>query len=462
MTDYDAIKEKIGGANRVIVSFSDLSGRAYNVSLLNRPGEEQKIIDQIEGSIVGGKVKGYLPTDGSSFPGFDKDTSDSDMIIAADLDTLTAYTRKEKLPSGGVKEEKVAHVWADIRNPDGSEYDCCPRTILRRAVSAAKENGLIFKAGSEQEFFVSRQSGKLDHIDDLIYYQDVPVWLADCARNSMRERGLDTVYIHHEVAGSQFEILVKYKDALAKADDFFVYKTALREAAALEGLSVTFMPKPQDGINGSGMHVHWGLFDSQGNNIMEGSRESGFSEKGEAVVAALLKHAKESSIVHNPTINSYRRLKPGYEAPTMVCWGKRNRTAMLRRPAPGGRIENRVLDGVGSPYLKFAVMIHASLRGLESPSAYSLEDPVEQNVFHSEVIQERGLVAVPQDFGKAIDAARKSSLLRDALGSRAMDKYLLMREKEWSEYQDALRECESDKEKDRKGLELELKRYWDA
>lgn len=462
MDEKSRINDVIKGANRVIVSFSDLSGRVYNVSLLNSDGDGDKIASQLQGGVREGKVYGWLPTDGSSFPGFDKDTSDSDMIIAPDLSTLAAYSRKEKLPSGGVRDEKVAHVWADIKNPDGSEYDCCPRTILRRAVEAAKERGFVFRAGSEQEFFVSKREGRLEHIDDLIYYQDVPLWLVDCAGRTMRERGLETGYIHHEVAGSQFEILVKYKDVLPKADDFFVYKAALREAAALEGLSVTFMPKPQDGINGSGMHVHWGLFGVEGENLMEGSQKSGFSKKGEAVVAALLRHANESAVVHNPTINSYRRLKPGYEAPTMVCWGMRNRTAMLRRPAPGGRIENRVLDGVGSPHLKYAVMIHASLRGLESPQSYALDGPVEQNVFHSDVIKERGLVGVPQDFGKAVEAARGSSLLRDAFGARAMEKYLSMREKEWSEYREALKECETDKERDSKGLDWELKKYWNA
>lgn len=443
------------GVKRIIVSFSDMDGRVYHPVLLyngskedkKRIAEELRCCDRRDGIVNGG-----LPTDGSSFPGFDLDTCQSDMVIAADLDTFKIWNRNELASDGNVQQETVAHLWADIKNPDGSEYTCCPRTILKRAVALAKDHGVVFTAGSEQEFFVSKAPKRLVHIDDVIYYQEVPKWLCDAALD-MRARGIETDYIHHEVAASQFEIRVNYKDALSKADDVLLYKIALQEAARLQRLSITFMPKPQDGINGSGMHVHWGMFSEDGKNLMhDPASKTGFSREGDGVVAALMQYANESAIVHNPTINSYRRLKPGYEAPTVVCWGPKNRTAMFRQPAERTRIENRVLDGVGSPHLKFALLIHAALHGAE----YELGAPVEENVFHSDVVNRRGLVAVPQDFGAAIEAAKESSFLKEAFGERAYNCFMALREKEWSEYKkDAHSQSEAIK------LAWECKRYWD-
>ncbi|MBI5398568.1 glutamine synthetase [Candidatus Woesearchaeota archaeon] len=452
------------GVKRIMVSFSDMDGRIYHPVLLYNGSAEDKnrIAEELQyGGQRDGVANGWLPTDGSSFPGFDLDTCQSDMVIAADLDTFRIWKRKEPAPDGKVQEETVAHLWGDIKNPDGSEYACCPRTILKRAVALAKEHGVVFTAGSEQEFFVSKVPRRLVHIDDAIYYQEVPIWLSDAALD-MRARGIETDYIHHEVAASQFEIRVKYKDALSKADDVLLYKIALQEAARLQGLSITFMPKPQDGINGSGMHVHWGMFSEDGKNLMhDPESKTGFSREGEGVVAALMHYANESAIVHNPTINSYRRLKPGYEAPTVVCWGSKNRTAMFRQPAERTRIENRVLDGVGSPHLKFALLIHAALYGSVIHAAQygaecELDAPVKENVFHSDVVNRRGLDAVPQNFGAAIKAAKNSNFLKEAFGERAYNRFMDLREQEWSEYKKDTRfQSEAIK------LAWECKRYWD-
>ncbi len=457
----DKLFEQMDGqkVQRVVVSFTDLEGREYCVNLIydGSPQDKQRIADELQfGGVSDGVVKGWLPTDGSSFPGFDLNTAQSDMIIAPDLDTFRIWQRQELNPDGTIQTENIAHLWADIRNPDGTDYECCPRTILKRAVARAKQAGIKFTAGSEQEFFVSKAHGRLAPIDGEIYYQRVPEWLVRAAVD-LRRAGLETDYIHHEVAPGQFEIRVRFKDALSKADDVMLYKRLLREAAALQGLSITFMPKPQDGINGSGMHVHWGMFDGSDNVMYDSKNKTGFSRKGEAAVAALMAHANESAIVHNPAINSYRRLKPGYEAPVVVCWGPRNRTAMFRQPAERTRIENRVLDGVGSPHLKFTVMIHAALRGVENPGEYSLGERVTYNVFHPEAgAAPRSLDAVPQNFGKAIEAAGDSELLREALGARAYNRFMALRQREWKEYRSAVgRKGEPAK------LEWECQRYWD-
>ncbi len=226
----DTVAKEIKDASRVVVSFSDLSGRHYNVSLLNDGTNENLASIQKQ-------LREGLCTDGSSFPGLDLDTSNSDMLLAPDLGTLKVWERSELNPDGSVAKETVAHVWAYIRNPDGTSYDCCPRTILERAVKAAQKKGFVFKAGSEQEFFVSQVPEKLVHVDKRIYYQDVPVWLARAALRAMRVRGIDSNYIHHEVANSQFEVQVKYDDAPDKADGIFLYKEALREAAAPSDLA---------------------------------------------------------------------------------------------------------------------------------------------------------------------------------------------------------------------------------
>ena len=260
--------------------------------------------------------------------------------------------------------------------------------------------------------------------------------------------GIPVEYSHHEVAPSQHEIDLRYDTAMNMADTVMLYRMVVKEVAQLHNLYATFMPKPMFGQNGSGMHTHQSLFRGNKNAFFEPNDPSHLSKEAKAYVAGLLKHAREITLVCNQWVNSYKRLVPGYEAPVYICWASRNRSSLVRVPMykPGKekatRIEFRSPDPACNPYLAFACMLSAGLKGIEEN--YSLSDPLERDVYHMspEEMKELGVGCLPGSLIEAIEIAEDSSMLREVLGEHVFKNLILSKHIEWDEYRKRVHEFE--------------------
>ena len=256
----------------------------------------------------------------------------------------------------------------------------------------------------------------------------------------LQSMGIDVEYSHHEVAPSQHEIDLRYAEALQMADFTMTYRQCVKEVAALNGVYATFMPKPLFGENGSGMHTHQSLFMGNKNAFFDSGDSYQLSEIGKRYIAGLLRHAQEYCAVIAQWVNSYKRLVPGYEAPCYICWGRKNRSAMVRVPMykPGKekatRAELRSPDPACNPYLAFAVMLAAGLKGIEE--GYELPEPVERDVYSltAEERSELGIDSLPRDLGHAIDCCERSELVREALGEHIFEKFIENKKIEWDRY----------------------------
>jgi glutamine synthetase len=379
--------------------------------------------------------------DGSSIQGFAR-IQESDMFLQPDPVTYRI------LPWTGGDTPLRARIICDVHNPDGSPFEGDPRYALKRAVAHAAELGLVFNTGPELEFFLFRENGTGAVPHDVGGYFDFSP--GDEAQRVRSEIVKDLLALrihaemsHHEVAIGQHEIDFRYEHALHSADNAITFKYTVKGVAAKHGLFATFMPKPIFGVNGSGMHVHQSLVDAEsGENVF-------YDEKGEPFrltalaqqfVAGQLKHARALAAVVAPTINSYKRLTPGYEAPVYVCWAQRNRSALIRVPrySPGReqstRVELRFPDPSTNPYLAFAVMLEAGLDGIENK--LTPPDPVSDDVFHwsEEERVAHGVDVLPGTLEEALDELEKDSVLRTALGEHIYGAYARAKRAEWDEY----------------------------
>jgi glutamine synthetase len=252
--------------------------------------------------------------------------------------------------------------------------------------------------------------------------------------------GIPVEYVHHEVAPSQHEIDLRYTDALSMADNVMTYRLTVKEVAQEEGIYATFMPKPVLGVNGNGMHTHQSLFEGDRNAFFDATDEHHLSKIGRGYIAGILKHAREITLVLNQWVNSYKRLVPGYEAPVYVCWARRNRSALVRVPMykPGkegaARIELRSPDPACNPYLAFAVMLAAGLRGIEDQE--ELPPEASNNIYEmaEDERREAGIESLPEDLSEAIRAAEGSELLHETLGSHVLEYLVRNKREEWDAY----------------------------
>ncbi|MCW2974579.1 MAG: glutamine synthetase, type, partial [Thermoleophilia bacterium] len=257
---------------------------------------------------------------------------------------------------------------------------------------------------------------------------------------ALEKMGIQVEYSHHEVAPSQHEIDIRYNHALPMADSALTYRVVVKEVASRNGLHATFMPKPLHGENGSGMHVHMSLFKDGDNAFFDASDKHHLSGTAKSFIAGVLRHAREMSIVLAQTVNSYKRLVPGFEAPVYVAWSQRNRSALVRVPFyhPGQekatRFELRCPDPTCNPYLAFAVMVHAGLDGIEN--GYELEDPMDSNLFDltHEERKRLGIQNLPGSLGEAINYAEDSEFLLKALGEHVHTRLIGLKRAEWDEY----------------------------
>ncbi|TAK59373.1 MAG: glutamine synthetase [Dehalococcoidia bacterium] len=385
--------------------------------------------------------------DGSSIEGFAR-IDESDMIAMPDPTTFAVLPWRPR-------ERGVARMFCDIQQPDGAPFEGDPRFVLKRQLKRAADLGYTFYVGPELEFFYFKSSEKPEGLDKGGYFDLTPLDVASDLRRqtvlTLEDMGIGVEYSHHEVAPSQHEIDLRYTDALTMADNAMTYRLVVKEVALANGVYATFMPKPLENENGSGMHTHQSLFKGDRNAFFDPNDEYHLSPIAKAYMAGLLRHAPEFTLVTNQWINSYKRLMPGYEAPVYLTWARRNRSDLIRIPQykPGNevatRMEYRAADAACNPYLVFAVMLAAGLEGIERE--YPLQPPTEENVFEisAEERARRGIESLPGSLKEAIQAFSGSDFARRALGDRVFESLIENKTIEWDAYRRHVSDFEMDR-----------------
>ena len=374
--------------------------------------------------------------DGSSISGFNA-IEESDLTARPDLSTFAMLPQAEGQP-------RSVRFFCDIERPDGTPYDRDPRSILRKVVKKATDMGFDSFMGPELEFFLFKSHNDPTPLDYGGYFTGPPVDGGVAIRTDiikqLQDLGITVEYQHHEVAESQHEIDLRYDRTMAIADHAITYKYIVKSVAAQHGAYATFMPKPIFGSNGSGMHVHQSLW-KDGKNAMADSNDPTFlSKTAKQYIAGILKYAQECCLFYAPTVNSYKRLVPGYEAPVYIAWSSRNRSAMVRVPAfafgseNSVRCELRCADTSANPYLAFACMLGSGLKGIEE--GLELEPAQVDNLYHiSEMEREkRGIKSLPANLHEALHHTKRSDFVRELLGNSLVDNYLAVKYKEFDSY----------------------------
>lgn len=415
----------------IMLWFSDVEGalKSIDISLL-----------ELENVLKDGKFM-----DGSSIRGFSH-IEESDLLLIPDVNTFAV------LPES-LTDESTARMICSVVLPDGTPYHSCPRQALKRAIAKAREQGYTFYCGPELEFFLFRNaSGKPECLDSKGYFDIVGGEEGDRIRKriveTLEDMGIPCEASHHEVAPSQHEIGMRYQDGLIMADQIMTYRFIAKTIAKRYGVYASFMPKPIFGENGSGMHVHQSL-GKDGKNAFSGNGDdSGLSPVAKGYMAGLMKYAREFTLVTNQWVNSYKRLVPGYEAPVYVAWGRRNRSALIRIPAATAgkntsrRIEFRGPDPACNPYLAFAALLSAGMRGIQE--SLPLASATEQNIYEMLEVErtEHGIASLPGSLKEAVDEAKSGTLLKDLLGQELFKKLINLKEEEWNNYRRAVTDYE--------------------
>ncbi|RMF08325.1 MAG: type I glutamate--ammonia ligase [Candidatus Neomarinimicrobiota bacterium] len=387
--------------------------------------------------------------DGSSIEGFTR-IFESDMYLKPDLNTWAA------IPWTQGTGNDTARLICDVYLPDGKLYAGSPRSILERQLDRAAELGFTYNVGPELEFFLFRKENgvirPLPH--DKGGYFDQTTDLATTIRQDMtqalQELHIDVEALHHEVAAGQHEIDFRYGDALTVADNAITFKYAVKSVAHQHGLHATFMPKPIAGINGSGMHVHQSLFQGDQNVFYDAQGKYHLSDTARYFIGGQLHHARALAAILNPTVNSYKRLVPGFEAPVYISWANTNRSALIRIPryTPGRenstRCELRCADPSSNPYLVFTVMLAAGLDGIER----KLEppQPLEENIFAltEADLKLKEIATLPVSLREAIDELLEDEVICTAIGETALEAYTTAKRAEWQGYAASVSQWELD------------------
>ncbi|MBF7096613.1 type I glutamate--ammonia ligase [Alkalibacter mobilis] len=415
------------------LQFTDLNGVMKNLSVT---------YEQLEKAL-----DGEIMFDGSSIDGFVR-IEESDMYLKPDLNTFVVFPWK---PQVG----REARLICDIYNSDGTPFAGCPRNILKRQIAEAQKLGYTMYVGPECEFFLfevdENNNPTLVTHDNAGYFDLAPVDLGESARRDMvttlKEMGFEIEASHHEVAPGQHEIDFKYCDALEAADDIMTFKMVVRIIAQRHGLHATFMPKPIFGIAGSGMHLNQSLFKNGKNAFYDPNGADELSEEAYQYIAGLIKHARPMAALTNPTVNSYKRLVPGYEAPVYIAWSPKNRSPLIRIPAKRGastRVEMRNPDPSANPYLALAANLGAGLDGIKNN--LKAPDPVYSNVYEMSAEEkiECCIDSLPGTLIEAIEELQKDDLLMDVLGPHARVKYIENKLQEWDSYRTKVSQWELD------------------
>lgn len=378
--------------------------------------------------------------DGSAIEGFTR-SIESDLLAHPDPTTFQLLPWQSDV-------DPTARMFCDLTTPDGQPAVSDPRHVLRRALAKASDAGFTFFTHPEIEFYLfkSRTFGPEgpEPVDSAGYFDHVPGGTAhDFRRRSVRileDLGISVEFSHHEGGPGQNEIDLRYADALTTADNIMTFRTVVKEVAIAQGVHATFMPKPLSDQPGSGMHTHMSLFEGDSNAFFQEGAQYQLSKTGRQFIAGLLRHANEIAAVTNQFVNSYKRLWGGLEAPNFVCWGHNNRSALVRvpmyKPAKGqsSRIEYRGLDSAANPYLAYALLLAAGMRGIEQE--YELPPEAEDNVWSLTETERRalGYTALPGSLSTALEYMENSEFVAETLGEQVFNFVLRNKRREWEEY----------------------------
>ncbi len=417
------------------LQFTDIMGMNKNIELPT--SQFDKALD------------GEIMFDGSSIEGFTR-IEESDMLLKPDFDTFLIFPTIVE----GNERGRVARLICDIARPDDSPFPGDPRQVLKRQIEKLKKMGFDdLYAGPEPEFFLFWRDHEgrpttLTH-DAAGYFDLAPVDNGEEARrdmvNALVEMGFEIEAAHHEVAPGQHEIDFKYEDALTTADSIATFKLIVKRIAVKHNLHATFMPKPVGGINGSGMHTHLSLFKNGKNAFFDENAEYQLSKTALNWIAGLLEHAEGMVALTNPTVNSYKRLTPGFEAPTNIAWSASNRSAMIRIPARRGvgtRSELRMPDPSCNPYLALTAMMAAGMDGVENK--LTPPPPIQRNIYQMSVRDRRKhkIKELPGTLSEAISALEKDPVMKAALGEHTYTHFIDAKRQEFDAYRVAVHEWE--------------------
>lgn len=420
------------------LQFCDINGQIKNLSL---PSSQ---IDKI--------LNNECMLDGSSIKGF-RSIETSDMNFYPDLSTFAILPNKSVSVS--------ARMICDIHNTDGTPFEGCPRANLKRVMEKAKKLGFELNVGPEAEFFLFKRNEKgeltMDTHDNANYYDAAPDDMGESIRTqivrTISDLGFDVEASHHESAKGQHEIDFKYADALTSADNIITFRYIVKAIARANGQHATFMPKPIQGINGSGMHCNLSLFKNGKNTFYDPKRAHQLSEIALYSIGGLLDHVRNFTAITNPTVNSYKRLVPGYEAPVYLAWSLANRSALIRVPAKKGnatRVELRSPDPSCNPYLAFAVILEAMMDGIQKKTKPPLD--IDKNIYKMDERERKRakIETLPSSLHDALLLMKKSAIVKSALGEHIFKEFMQSKLIEWDGYRTAVSPYE---------LSLYLERY---
>ena len=414
------------GVKFVRLWFTDVVGTLKSVALA--PAE-------VEGAFSEG-----VGFDGSAIEGLTR-SYEADVLAHPDPTTF------QILPWRG-SVDPTARMFCDITTPDGQPAVADPRNVLKRTLAKANDRGFTFYTHPEIEFYLLESNKLVDGqpvpVDHAGYFDNVPGGTAhDFRRASVRmleDLGISVEFSHHEAGPGQNEIDLRYADGLTMADNIMTFRTVVKEVAIEQGVYATFMPKPLQNGPGSGMHTHMSLFEGDNNAFYDAGGQYQLSQIGRQFVAGLLHHAPEITAVTNQFVNSYKRMWGGDEAPSYITWGHNNRSALVRVPLykPGkgqsARVEYRGVDSAANPYLAYALLLAAGLKGIEE--GYELPAEAEGDVWALTESERRalGFRSLPHSLDEALVAMEASELVAETLGERVFQYVLKNKWRDWAEY----------------------------
>lgn len=407
------------------LQFTDIFGTLKNIAIT-----ASQLEDAMENRILfdGSSVKGFAPIE------------DSDLYLHPDLSTFCIFPWR---PQQG----KVARFICNIHRTDGSVFEADPRAVLLDAYDKARKLGLNIFIEAECEFFLLNTDDKgevsLNVKEKASYFDIGPLDMSENIRRdivlTLEEMGIKIKSSHHEIAKAQHEIDFTDQDALKCADAIQTFRMAVKTLAKRHGLSASFMPKLFENENGSGMHFKISAFDDNGKNIFEDNAK--LSDRAKSTIAGILHHARELSLINNPLVNSYKRLKPNFDAPVYVSWSSNsNRSALLRIPTERNnqiKLELRSPDSATNPYLCIAMLIYSILDGLES--SMELEDAINENMYSG---KNYNIKKLPDTLSEAIDEFESSDFVKEKLGTQIFNEYIGAKKIEWNEFNNAITDWE--------------------
>ncbi len=418
----------------VRLQFVDILGTLKNVAIT---------IEQLPRAL-----DGEIMFDGSSIEGFSR-IQESDMYLKPDRETFTVFP-------WDTGEGCVARLMCDIYTPEGEPFAGCPRMTLKKVIEECNEMGYSMNAGPEPEFFLFKLNEDGEPTtkthDRGGYFDLSPVDKGEAARRdiaiALERMDFEVETSHHEVASGQHEIDFKHNPVLRTADNIATFEFVTKKIARQHGLHATFMPKPIEGINGSGMHVHQSLSRNGDNIFYDPEDERDLSQEVYHYIGGLLKYAPEYTAITNPTINSYKRLIPGYEAPVYISWSTCNRSALVRVPASRGagtRVELRNPDPSSNPYLAMAVTLKAGLEGIKQ--GISPGEETRENIYSMDRQrrEENGITSLPGSIKEAVSNLEGSEMMREALGDHIFNKFIRAKKLEWDDYKKQVHRWELDR-----------------